>query len=98
MKEEVKQGKINYTLGKNFSQKEKGLEVSGAALFVQEASKYDSRIEVVTGGGSKKVNAKSIMGMMSLGLTDGDELEILVSGTDADEAVAGIESFLKSRA
>jgi catabolite repression HPr-like protein len=70
----------------------KGLEASPIALLVQEASKYESRIYLEAA--QKKVNAKSIMGMMSLGLDTGDELTVTADGEDEDAAIAGIENFL----
>ena len=71
---------------------ENGLEARPVALLVQEASKYDSVIHLKTSG--KKVNAKSIMGMMSLGLNNGEILEVTAEGADEEAAVAGIEKFL----
>ncbi len=71
---------------------ESGLEARPIALLVQEAGKYDSRIYLEIG--TKKVNAKSIMGMMSLGLTNGDELTISAEGTDEEKAVEGLASYL----
>lgn len=62
------------------------------ALLVQEASKYDSKIYVEAEG--KKVNAKSIMGMMALGLDNGDELKVTVDGADEDVAMKNLYSFL----
>ena len=69
-----------------------GLEASPVALLVQEASKYDSIIYIQSG--DKRVNAKSIMGMMSLGLNNGEELEVSAVGDDEQAAVEGIENFL----
>jgi len=62
------------------------------AVFVQKASVYDSRISIAIG--NKNVNGKSIMGMMSLSLKDGDEITIIAEGTDEKEAVAGLEEYL----
>lgn len=72
-----------------------GLEARPVALLVQEASKYDSTIYVWSG--EKKVNAKSIMGMMSLGLDSGEELIVSADGMDEEAAVCGIENFLSGR-
>ena len=69
-----------------------GLEASPVALLVQEASKYESTIYIQSG--DKRVNAKSIMGMMSLGLNNGEELEVSADGDDEQAAVEGIENFL----
>ena len=71
---------------------ETGLEARPVALLVQEASKYESKIYLETA--DKRVNAKSIMGMMSLGLDNGEEITICVEGADEDEALAGLEKFL----
>ena len=74
---------------------EGGLAVTPVAFLVQEASKYDSTIFIQVEG--KKVNAKSMMGMMSLGLNEGEELEVVADGVDEKEAVAGIEAFLSGK-
>lgn len=75
---------------------ENGLEARPVALLVQEASKYDSTIYIQSG--EKKVNAKSIMGMMSLGLDNGDQLTVTADGTDEQTAVDNIEKFLSGQA
>ena len=71
---------------------ENGLEARPVALLVQTASQFDSSIYIEAG--SAKVNAKSIMGMMSLGLTNGDELNIIAEGSDEEAAVAALAEFL----
>lgn len=71
------------------------MEARPIALLVQEASKYESKIYIQLG--DRRVNAKSIMGMMSLGLDNGDQLEVSAEGTDEQAAVAGIEDFLEGR-
>ncbi len=76
-------------------QLENGLEARPIALLVQEASKYDSRIYIQSGG--KRVNAKSIMGMMSLGLDNGEELAVSADGSDEEDALTGIENFLSGK-
>lgn len=75
---------------------ENGLEARPVALLVQEASKYDSTIYVQSG--AKKVNAKSIMGMMSLGLDNGEQLQVTADGSDEQLAVDNIEKFLSGQA
>ena len=75
---------------------ENGLEARPVALLVQEASKYESTIYIQTG--ERRVNAKSIMGMMSLGLDNGEKLEVSAEGTDEQAAVEGIEEFLSGKA
>ena len=71
---------------------ENGLEARPVALLVQEASKYDSTIYIQSG--EKRVNAKSIMGMMSLGLDNGEELAVMADGEDETIAIENIEKFL----
>lgn len=75
---------------------ENGLEARPVALLVQEASKYESTIYIQSG--EKKVNAKSIMGMMSLGLDNGEELAVSAEGSDEQIAVDNIERFLSGQA
>ena len=71
---------------------ESGLEARPVALLVQEASKYDSTIYIECEG--KKVNAKSIMGMMSLGLDAGETVTVTAEGNDEAAAVNEIEQYL----
>lgn len=72
-----------------------GLEARPVALLVQVASQYESDIYVESG--EKKVNAKSIMGMMTLGLAAGEEVIVSASGADEQEAIANIEKYLSSK-
>ena len=72
-----------------------GLEARPIAQLVQEASKYESKIYIESG--DKRVNAKSIMGMMSLGLDNGEELKVYVEGSDEQAALEGIEHFLSGK-
>lgn len=74
---------------------ESGLEARPAALFVQIASKYESHISILLT--DKQVNAKSIMGMMSLGAIKGQEITLLVDGEDEDEAMKALVEFLTSK-
>ena len=69
-----------------------GLEARPVAVLVQIASKYDSSIFIESG--TKKVNAKSIMGMMALGLEADEEITVIAEGSDEEEAVKGIEEFI----
>ncbi|MBQ1850439.1 MAG: HPr family phosphocarrier protein [Lachnospiraceae bacterium] len=74
---------------------EHGLEARPIALLVQEASKYDSKIYIQSK--DRRVNAKSIMGMMTLALDNGETLEVSADGSDEQVAVTGIEHFLSGR-
>lgn len=72
-----------------------GLGARPIALLVQEASKYESKIYIESG--DKRVNAKSIMGMMSLGLDNGEALTVSAEGADEQAALKGIEQFLSGK-
>lgn len=73
-----------------------GLGAGPVALFVQVASQYDSSVYVEYE--NKKVNAKSLMGMMSLGIDTGEQVKISADGSDADAAVEAIEKYLAAQA
>lgn len=68
-----------------------GLHARPVTLLVQEASRYASDIELEHEG--KSVNVKSIMGVMSLGLSKGKTFKMVVDGHDAEEAMNGIEAL-----
>lgn len=72
-----------------------GLEARPVALLVQVASQYESNIYVESH--EKKVNAKSIMGMMTLGLSSGEEVVVSADGKDEQEALENIEKYLSSK-
>ena len=69
-----------------------GLEARPVAMLVQIASQFDSTIHIETL--DKKVNAKSIMGMMSLGLDAGEKVTVVADGNDEENAVTSIEEYL----
>ena len=69
-----------------------GLEARPVAVLVQVASQYDSTVYLQID--NKKVNAKSIMGMMSLGLNSGEDVTVLIDGADEKEALESIEKYL----
>lgn len=69
-----------------------GLEARPVAIFVQVASQFESSIFVEVG--TKKVNAKSIMGMMTLGLDAGEEVVVSANGSDEEAAISEIEKYL----
>lgn len=72
-----------------------GLEARPVALLVQVASRYESSIYIECE--EMKVNAKSIMGMMSLGLAAGEEVNVIANGSDEQEAIENIEKYLSSK-
>ncbi len=74
---------------------ENGLEARPVAMLVQVASQFDSSVYLEAG--EKKVNAKSIMGMMSLGLDTGEKVTAIVEGSDEEAALEGIEKYLSGK-
>lgn len=69
-------------------------EARPIANLMQVANRYESKIYLEHG--DSRVNAKSIMGMMSLALLNGEEILVDAEGADEAEAVAAIEEFLVS--
>jgi phosphocarrier protein HPr len=72
---------------------ESGIHARPATLIVQAASKFNAEIALTYNG--KSVNLKSIMGVMSLGLPPGAEIEISAEGPDEQEALAFLQATLK---
>ena len=72
-----------------------GLEARPVAMLVQVASQYDSTIYIEAEG--KRVNDKSIMGMMSLGMDSGETVTVSADGEDEAAAIEGIEKFLSNK-
>lgn len=72
-----------------------GLEARPAAMLVQVASQYESRIYLEAE--AKRVNAKSIMGMMTLCLTAGKDITVEAIGSDEEQAITEIEKYLKNK-
>ena len=69
-----------------------GLDAHSIALCVQTASRFDSEIRLMDG--VRRMNAKSIMGMMALGLALGDSVTVWAEGLDEEEAVSAVAAFL----
>ncbi len=72
-----------------------GLDARSVAMLVQVATQYSSHIYVQVD--EKKVNAKSIMGMMTLALNPGDSLEVEATGDDELAAVEAISDYLAGK-
>lgn len=70
-----------------------GLQARPAALFVQEANKFNSNIFIEKDG--RKVNAKSIMGIMSLAVGSGKKINIIVDGKDEADALNALVLFVE---
>ncbi|MGB9678464.1 MAG: HPr family phosphocarrier protein [Thermoanaerobacteraceae bacterium] len=72
-----------------------GLHARPAALFVQTASKFSSQIWVEKD--NKKVNAKSIMGIMSLGVSQGSTVTLSADGDDEEAAIKALVDLIDSK-
>ena len=70
---------------------ETGLEARPVAMLVQVASQFESTVYL--NSENRKVNAKSIMGMMSLNLGKGTTFTVVADGEDEEKAVNGVEEF-----
>lgn len=69
-------------------------EARPVAVLVQKASQFDSKVYIISN--DKKINAKSIMGMMSLGLVQNDEVTISAEGEDESSAVNDLAQYLQN--
>lgn len=72
-----------------------GLEARPIAVLVQVASQYESSIYLEAAG--KKVNAKSIMGMMTMALKAGETMVVEANGADEAAAIEGIEKYISGQ-
>ena len=66
------------------------------AELVQVACQFDS--DIMLESDNRRINAKSIMGMMSMGFTEGQEITIIADGKDAEAAVNEIADYLTANA
>ncbi|SFA44051.1 catabolite repression HPr-like protein [Parageobacillus thermantarcticus] len=71
-----------------------GLQARPAALFVQEANRFSSDIYLEKDG--KRVNAKSIMGLMSLAISTGSVIKLIADGPDENEAIEKLASYVEN--
>ncbi len=71
-----------------------GLHARPAALFVQTAKKFQSDIKVRLG--EKVTNAKSILGVLTLGASQGALITLEAQGGDADQALTALQSLIDS--
>ena len=71
-----------------------GLDARPIAMMVQKASQFSSMVHIEVG--NKKVNAKSIMGMMSLNVGGGEQVVIIAEGADEVAAAQELELYLSN--
>ena len=72
---------------------ESGLHNKQATYFVQKANEFESSIWLESG--NRKMNAKSLLGIMSLGIVTGETVVLSASGADAEAAVEALELLLQ---
>ena len=72
---------------------ESGLHNRQATYFVQKANEFESSIWVESG--SRKMNAKSLLGIMSLGIVTGSKIMLSAAGPDAEAAINALEVLLQ---
>ncbi|WP_426980320.1 HPr family phosphocarrier protein [Bacillus pseudomycoides] len=72
-----------------------GLQARPAALFVQEANRFHADIFIEKDG--KIVNAKSIMGIMSLAIGSGSSVTIITEGSDAEAALEALAAYVQNK-
>ena len=71
-----------------------GLHARPATFFIQKANEFKSSIWIEKE--ERKVNAKSLLGVLSLGITKGTEIKIIADGEDSEEAVDGLVELITS--
>lgn len=74
---------------------EEGLHARPAGLLVKKAAEFQSAIEFRANGMTK--SAKSIMGLMGLGLAHGNQVTLVADGADADQALAALARLFERR-
>lgn len=71
-----------------------GLHARPAAMFVQTAQKHEAKITVTAK--EKTVNAKSLLGLLGLGVTQGTIIQIVAEGADEQEAIETLKLLIES--
>ena len=75
-------------------QNQVGLHARPATFFIQKANEFKSSIWIEKE--ERRVNAKSLLGVLSLGIVGGTNIKILADGADEDDAVEGLVQLVKS--
>jgi len=70
-----------------------GLHARPASIFVETTKKFKSKISLIKNG--KAVDAKSIIGVLSLGVSQGDEIEVICEGEDAKETTETLKNLIE---
>ena len=88
-------GEIHMTQETVMIENKTGIHARPASVFVQTATKFKSKIQIEAKG--KKVDAKSILMLMSMGLVKGTALTIIAEGEDEAAAVKELADLVKSK-
>ncbi len=72
-----------------------GLHARASAKFVATAGQYESQIEVEHK--QKRINGKSIMGVMMLAASQGSEIELIINGNDQEDAWLALSTLINTR-
>ena len=75
-------------------QNQVGLHARPATFFIQKSNEFKSSIWVEKD--DRRVNAKNLLGVLSLGITKGMEITIITDGTDEKEAIEALEKLIES--
>ncbi len=75
-------------------QNQVGLHARPATFFIQKSNEFKSSIWIEKE--DRKVNAKSLLGVLSLGITKGTEIKIITDGVDEEEAINALEALIDS--
>ena len=73
-------------------QNNEGLHARPATFFIQKANTYKSSVWVEKD--DRRVNAKSLLGVLSLGITNGMTVNLIAEGTDEKEAIEGLATLI----
>lgn len=72
-----------------------GLHARPATFFIQKANEYKSSIWVEKD--TRKVNAKSLLGVLSLGIVNGSKITVIADGVDEDKAVDALIELIEKQ-
>ena len=73
---------------------DEALQMKAVAILIQKASTFRSSINLMRSG--RRANAKSLLGVMSLGIENGAEIEVTAEGEDQTEALDTLIQYLEN--
>ena len=75
-------------------QRDEALQIKAVAVLIQKASTFSNSIYLMRNG--RRANAKSLLGVMSLGIENGAEIEVTAEGEDQTEALDTLIQYLEN--